>query len=75
MRGVLGSGRGGLLIGVWFISPDLGLGDEGPPFPFSGPDLTALFAKGYEIVEHDGPDVAFAGRVGRERVRVRRRAL
>jgi SAM-dependent methyltransferase len=23
--------RGGLLVGVWFINPDLGPGDEGPP--------------------------------------------
>ena len=32
---------GGLLIGVWYISPDLDPGYEGPPFPFSVPDLTA----------------------------------
>lgn len=65
--------RGGLLIGVWFIEPDLNPGDEGPPFPFCVPDLTALFAKGYEIVEDYVPDVAFPSRVGRERVRVLRR--
>ena len=38
--------RGGLLIGVWFINPDLDPGEEGPPFPFSVADLTALFADG-----------------------------
>ena len=65
--------RGGLLIGVWYINPDLKPGDEGPPFPFSVPDLTALFAEGYEIVEDYVPDVAFDGRAGRERVRVLRR--
>jgi SAM-dependent methyltransferase len=65
--------RGGLLIGVWFIEPDLNPGDEGPPFPFGVPDLTALFAEGYEIVEDYVPDVAFPSRVGRERVRVLRR--
>src|ERR1041385_5704356 len=32
--------RGGLLIGVWYINPDLDPGEEGPPFPFSVPDLT-----------------------------------
>lgn len=65
--------RGGLLIGVWFINPDLDPGDEGPPFPFSVPDLTALFADGYEMVEDYVPDVAFPGREGRERMRVLRR--
>jgi methyl halide transferase len=65
--------RGGLLIGVWFINPALDPGDEGPPYPFSLAELTALFADGYEIVEDYVPDVAFAGREGRERVRVLRR--
>jgi len=65
--------RGGLLIGVWFINPDLDPGDEGPPFPFSVPDLTALFADSYEIVEDYVPDVAFSTRVGQERMRVLKR--
>ena len=64
---------GGLLIGVWFINPDLEPGYEGPPFPFSVADLTALFADGYEIVADYVPDVAFKGREGRERLRVLRR--
>jgi methyl halide transferase len=67
--------RGGLLIGVWFINPALEPGNEGPPFPFSVPDLTALFSGGYEIVEDYVPDVAFPGREGRERVRVLRRLV
>lgn len=65
--------RGGLLIGVWFINPALDPGEEGPPYPFSEADLTALFAKDYEIVEDYVPDVAFPGREGRELVRVLRR--
>ncbi len=65
--------RGGLLIGVWFINPDLDPGHEGPPFPLSVPDLTALFAEGYEIVDDYVPDVSFASRAGRERMRVLRR--
>jgi SAM-dependent methyltransferase len=64
---------GGLLIGVWFINPALDPGEEGPPFAFSVPDLTALFADGYAIVDDYVPDVAFPSRVGRERVRVLRR--
>lgn len=66
---------GGLLIGVWFINPELDPGDEGPPYPFSVPDLTALFADGYEVVDDYIPDVAFATRVGRERLRVLRRGV
>ena len=65
--------RGGLLIGVWFINPALDPGKQGPPFPFSVADLTALFAEGYEVVEDYMPDVAFPGREGRERVRVLQR--
>jgi methyl halide transferase len=64
---------GGILIGVWYINPDLDPGQDGPPFPFSVPDLTALFAQGYAIVADYVPDVAFPNRVGRERVRVLRR--
>lgn len=64
---------GGLLIGVWFISPHLDPGEVGPPFAFPVSELTALFAQGYEIVDDYVPDVAFASRVGQERVRVLRR--
>lgn len=65
--------RGGLLVGVWFIDPDLDPGDEGPPFPFPVPELDALFADGYEIVTDYVPDVSFDTRVNQERIRVLRR--
>lgn len=65
--------RGGLLIGVWYIDPALDPGEEGPPYPVSVPDLTALFADRYEILDDYVPNVAFAGREGRERLRVLRR--
>ena len=65
--------RGGLLIGVWFINPNLDPGDEGPPYPFSVAELTALFAEGYDVVEDFVPKVAFPGREGRERMRVLRK--
>ncbi len=64
---------GGWLIGVWFIEPKLDPGEEGPPYPLPVPDLTALFADGYEIVHDYVPEVSFAARAGRERVRVLRR--
>jgi SAM-dependent methyltransferase len=65
--------HGGLLIGVWFINPNLAVGETGPPFAFSVAALTVLFADGYEVVEDYVPTVAFAGREGRERLRVLRR--
>jgi hypothetical protein len=67
--------RGGLLVGVWFVNPALGPGEAGPPYPFSVAGLTSLFAEGYEIADDYVPDVAFAGREGRERVRVLRRVV
>jgi SAM-dependent methyltransferase len=65
--------RGGLLVGVWFIDPNLDPGEEGPPFPLSVEDLSDLFSKGYEVLEDYVPNIAFAGREGRERVRVVRK--
>lgn len=62
---------GGLLIGVWFTGLDPEL--EGPPYPFSAAELTALFAEGYEIVDDYVPEVVFERREGLERVRVLRR--
>ncbi|MCB1225506.1 MAG: methyltransferase domain-containing protein [Verrucomicrobiales bacterium] len=64
---------GGLLLGVWFIDPDLDPGYEGPPFPLPLADLDALFADDFEIVSDCIPQAAFEGREGRERVRVLRR--
>jgi len=64
---------GGLLIGVWYINPNLDPGNAGPPYPFGVPALTALFADGYDIVHDYVPDVAFKGREGRERLRALRR--
>jgi methyl halide transferase len=64
---------GGLLIGVWYINPDLELGCAGPPFPFPVEALTDLFADGYETIEDYIPKVAFEGRDERERLRVLRK--
>lgn len=64
---------GGLLVGVWFTGLDPEM--EGPPFPFSVDELTALFADGYEIVDDYVPEKVFERREGLERVRVLRRAV
>ncbi len=72
-RGVESALRsGGLLLGVWFINPNLAPGETGPPYPLSVEDLDRLFAHGFEIIEDYVPDVAFEGREGRERVRLLR---
>lgn len=64
---------GGLIVGVWFINPNLDPGCEGPPFPLSVEALDALFADGFEVIEDYVPTAAFEGREGRERVRALRK--
>jgi hypothetical protein len=64
---------GGLIIGVWFINPDVDPGHEGPPYPLPVSVLDALFADGFETVADYVPEVAFEGREGRERLRVLRK--
>lgn len=63
----------GQVVGVWYINPDLDPGESGPPFPLPVPELDALFAGDFEIVADYVPENSFAGRSGRERVRVLQR--
>ncbi len=63
---------GGLLIGVFFINPEMDPGETGPPFGISMDELTALFAPRFELIESYVPARAFPGREGRECVRVLR---
>lgn len=66
---------GGLIVGVWFINPDMSPGEAGPPFGISLDDLDLLFhAPVWSIVEDYIPEVAYQGREGRERLRVLRKA-
>jgi SAM-dependent methyltransferase len=60
---------GGLLVGVWYVNPDMDPGESGPPYGISVPELDALFA-GWQVVEDYVPEVGYEGRVGRERLRV-----
>ncbi len=64
---------GGLLIGVWFIDPEHDEGYEGPPHALPVAELDALFGEHFDVVEDYVPDVAFDGRLDRERVRVMRK--
>jgi methyl halide transferase len=63
----------GRIVGVWYINPDLDPDHEGPPFPLPVAELDALFAGDFEIVADYVPENSFAGRAGRERVRVLQR--
>ena len=64
---------GGLLMGVFFINPEMDPGETGPPFGISVDDLTTLFAPTFDLIESYVPTSAFPGRDGRECVRVMRR--
>jgi methyl halide transferase len=64
---------GGLIVGVWFINPDLDPGETGPPYPLAVEVLDGLFAGRAEVLEDYVPGRAFPGREGRERVRVLRK--
>lgn len=63
---------GGLLVGVFFINPEMDPGETGPPFGISPDELTALFAERFQVVESHVPAVAYPGREGRECLRVQR---
>ncbi|MEZ5384974.1 MAG: methyltransferase domain-containing protein [Prosthecobacter sp.] len=64
---------GGLLVGVFFINPQMDPGETGPPFGISTDELSALFDEHFEMIESYVPQTAFPGREGRECVRVMRR--
>ena len=63
---------GGLLVGVFFINPEMDPGETGPPFGISMDELTALFAERFQVVESRAPNTAYPGREGRECLRVLR---
>lgn len=63
---------GGRLIGVFFINPEMDPGETGPPFGISPDELTALFGSRFDLIESQMPGAAYAGREGRELVRVLR---
>jgi SAM-dependent methyltransferase len=64
---------GGILIGVWFINPEMDPGEEGPPYGISLDELSGLFQDSFEVIEDYTPQEAYEGREGRERLRVLRK--
>ncbi len=66
--------QGGLLVGIWFINPEMDPGESGPPFGIPTQELDTLFAAPrWEVVEDVVPEVGHGGRVGRERLRTVRK--
>lgn len=61
---------GGLLVGVFFIHPEMDPGETGPPFGISMDELTTLFAARFQVLESHVPTAAYPGREGRECLRV-----
>lgn len=64
---------GGLLIGIWFINPELDPGETGPPFGITPDELAVLFAPSFEIIENYVPETGYPSRQGRELLRVMQR--
>lgn len=67
--------EGGLLVGIFYMNPDMDPGETGPPFGISDAELTDLFGSHFEILESQVPQAAYEGREGRELLRILRRRL
>jgi SAM-dependent methyltransferase len=62
---------GGRLVGIWFIEPEMDPGESGPPFALPLAELDALFpSTRWRVLDDAVPEVAYPGRLGRERLRV-----
>jgi len=61
---------GGLLVGIWFVNPEMDPGETGPPFGISQEELLRLMTPALTLVESYVPQVAYPGREGREMVAV-----
>ncbi len=61
---------GGILVGVWYINPEMDPGESGPPFGISLEELDALFGESFDIIEDFVPVRSYPGCEGRERLQV-----
>ena len=59
---------GGHLLAVFYLNPDHDT--DGPPFGVTPAELDALFGGDFELLEEWQPGAAYAGREGRERMRL-----
>lgn len=65
---------GGRLLAIFYLDPGNTSPDEGPPFEVSLAELDRLFLPRFELVRESLPERAYAGREGREWMRVMRLA-
>jgi SAM-dependent methyltransferase len=66
---------GGTIAGVFFLDPDMGPGETGPPFGIGVEELEALWREaGFEPTDQWVPATGYEGRVGRELAMILRRA-
>ena len=63
---------GGKLLAIFYLDPGNTSPDEGPPFEVSLAELDRLFLPRFELVRESLPERAYAGREGREWMRVMR---
>ncbi len=62
---------GGLIVGIFFINPEMEVGENGPPFGIKGVALELLWKEAdFEIIDSWIPAAGFDGRTGRERVMI-----
>lgn len=61
---------GGRLLGVFYMTPDMEPGEDGPPFGTSASELDGLFAQHFTMEKEWVPAATYAGREKRELCRV-----
>jgi SAM-dependent methyltransferase len=64
---------GGHYLAIFYMNPDMDPGETGPPFGSNAEDLDALFGEAFELERVWTPTRGYAGRVGREAMRLYRR--
>ncbi len=64
---------GGNLLAIFYLDPGHDHPGDGPPFGSSRAELDALFCDRFETLSEEIPMIAYAGREGRELLRVLRR--
>lgn len=61
---------GGRLLGVFYLTPQMDPGEDGPPFGTSADELDVLFAQHFAMEKEWVPTATYAGREKRELCRV-----
>ncbi len=62
----------GMMLAVFYLDPGHDHPDDGPPFGVTREELDRLFSGRFKLIEEAAPTIAYAGREGRELVRLLR---